>query len=374
MNKKRKISYLIIVIFICCLCLPQLIWLIIGSRIESENNENRQLTAMPRFSLEGYGNYSKEFEDYYNDNMPFRSWLISLNRKLNYFVFLETLSDLVILGDDGWLFSTGTLADYQRNNLYTEDELEIIKNNVLNTKAYFDKRGIEFIIFVGPDKPSIYGEYMPSRYEVMDNESRTEQVIAYLRKNTDVVVIYPKDDLLLAREQYPSLQLFLKLDTHWNYMGGYFAVQPLLEHLKVDTVDFSEITYEEISEPDFLWNGYDLANVLGLADVLTADKNYKLSGYSDNVVDIKGDVTRDVGAFYGVSVSTSSSSDNRRVFLARDSFGEAMTPYLASSFSYMYSPHKSCMTKAMIEEQYPDILIYEMVERFDWKDINIAAW
>lgn len=374
MNKKRKISYLIIVIFICCLCLPQLIWLIIGSRIESENNENRQLITMPRFSLEGYGNYSKEFEDYYNDNMPFRSWLISLNRKLNYFVFHETLSDLVILGDDGWLFSTETLADYQRNNLYTEDELEIIKNNVLNTKAYFDKRGIEFIIFVGPDKSSIYGEYMPSRYEVMGNESRTEQVIAYLRKNTDVVVIYPKDDLLLAREQYPSLQLFLKLDTHWNYMGGYFAVQPLLEHLKVDTVDFSEITYEEISEPDFLWNGYDLANVLGLADVLTADKNYKLSGYSDNIVDIKGDVRRDIDAFYGVTVSTFNSSDDRRVFFVRDSFGEAMAPYLSSTFCYVYSPHKSCMTKAMIEEQYPDIFIYEMVERFDWKDINIAAW
>lgn len=50
-----------------------------------------------------------------------------------------------------------------------------------------------------------------------------------------------------------------------------------------------------------------------------------------------------------------------------------MSPYLSASFSYIYSPHRSCMTKTMIEEQNPDIFIYEFVERAGF-DVNADTW
>lgn len=311
------------------------------------------MTARPQLSLTNYGSFADEYESYFNDTMPFRSVLISLNKKINYFVFHESTSSYVILGKDGWLFYADTLADYQRYNLYTDEELETIKNYVLNTKTYFDERGIEFIIFVAPNKSSIYGDYMPDKYEVNEGKSRTEQVISYLRNNTDVTIYYPKDDLLEVRNKYPSLELYLKLDTHWNYMGGYFGSQSLLKYLGADTADFSRISYEAVNESDFFWNGYDMANMLGLADVLDADLNYHLIGYSDNTVTFEGDVREDISSFNGVSISTSDSRDNRRVFFARDSFGEAMSPYLSAAFSYVYSPHISCMTKTMIVNVKP---------------------
>ena len=194
---------------------------------------------------------------------------------------------------------------------------------------------------------------MPDKYEVNEGKSRTEQVISYLRNNTDVTIYYPKDDLLEVRNKYPSLELYLKLDTHWNYMGGYFGSQSLLKYLGADTADFSRISYEAVNESDFFWNGYDMANMLGLADVLDADLNYHLIGYSDNTVTFEGDVREDISSFNGVSISTSDSRDNRRVFFARDSFGEAMSPYLSAAFSYVYSPHISCMTKTMIVNVKP---------------------
>lgn len=374
MLKEKKIGQkMILAIFICFICLPWPIWLIIGGYVGEKNNENREMAEKPKLSLSNYGEFTDKYEEYFNDKMPFRSVLISLDKKMSYFVFNETTSDSVILGKDGWLFLADTLADYQQYNLYTDEELEKIKNNVLNTKVYFDERGIEFVIFVGPNKSSVYGDYMPDRYKKNEGESRMEQVISYLRKNTDVAIFYPKDELLDIRKKYPSLNLYLKLDTHWNYMGGYFGTQSLLKYLGVDTADFSQISYEEVNEPDFFWNGYDMANMLGLADVLNTDCNYNLTGYSGNTVTYNGNVRQDVDTFNGVSISTSDSRDNRRVFFSRDSFGEAMTPYLSSAFSYVYSPHRNCMTKTMIEEQHPDIFIYEFVERTDF-DINIDTW
>ena len=156
-------------------------------------------------------------------------------------------------------------------------------------------------------------------------------------------------------------------------MGGYFGTQSLLRYLEADTVDFSRISYEAVNEPDFFWNGYDMANMLGLADVLDTDLNYHLIGYSDNAVTFDGNVREDVNTFEGVSISTSDSRDNRRVFFARDSFGEAMSPYLSAAFSYVYSPHRDCMTRTMIEEQHPDIFIYEFVEREGF-DVNVDTW
>ena len=141
MLKEKKIGQkIILAVFICCIVFPWPIWFVIGDFIGDKNNKNREMTARPQLSLTNYGSFADEYESYFNDTMPFRSVLISLNKKINYFVFHESTSSYVILGKDGWLFYADTLADYQRYNLYTDEELETIKNNVLNTKTYFDER------------------------------------------------------------------------------------------------------------------------------------------------------------------------------------------------------------------------------------------
>ncbi|HJA93692.1 MAG TPA: hypothetical protein H9717_11375, partial [Candidatus Eisenbergiella merdipullorum] len=190
----------------------------------------------------------------------------------------------------------------------------------------------------------------------------------------DITVIYPKEELLKAREVYPELTLFFKLDTHWNYMGGYFGAQPLLKSLGIKTNNFSNISYEQINEPIFFWNGYDLARMLGLSDVLNKDINYHLYGYSNNRVTYEGDARNNVEDFNGVVKTKSSAEDNRKVFLARDSFGESITPYLAAEFSEIYSVHRASLTKSQIDAERPDIFIFEAVEREGLGGLNVENW
>lgn len=376
MEKERKIGPIIILIgFIVIICFSWLLWIFFEKYVNAENHENRTPASKPVFNLDGYADYADSFDLYFNDNMPFRNNLVSLNSKIDFFIFDKSTSDSVIKGKDGWLFFAKTLSDYQKYNLYTDEQLEEIKNNVLVTEKYFEERGIQFAIFIGPNKSSIYGDYMPDRYETNDGASRTDQVVEYLRENTDVNIIYPKEELLEAREKYPELILYQKLDTHWNFMGGYFGTKPLLESLDVNVSDFFSISYELVNEPVFYWNGYDMANMLGLSDVLNNDYNYNISGFSDNVVNYEGDTRNNVDDFNGAIRTTSDAADDRKVFFARDSYGEAMTQYLAQSFSEVYSVHRGSMTISQIEQENPDIFIYEVVERdADLNGVNIGGW
>lgn len=142
-----------------------------------------------------------------------------------------------------------------------------------------------------------------------------------------------------------------------------------------EAVSFEYISWEQVNEPIFLWGeGYDLANMLGLTNVLDEDINYHFSGHSENTVIYEGDIRNDMNAYNGATRTYSDSSDKRKIFFARDSFGVSMTPYLASEFSEMYNVPRGMITKTQIIEEEPDVFIYEMVERSDYSGLNIQTW
>ena len=364
--KEKKLGPKLILWSFIIICYFWFIWILSGISIEEENHENRNLATRPQFGINNYLSFSNDFTAYVDDNMPFRSLLIELNNRIDFFVFDTSCSKHVVKGKDGWLFYSSTVADIQGDNLYTPDELEKIKNDVLITKEWFDSQGIEFVIFIGPNKNTIYSDYMPSFYRISDGETRVSQMVNYLRDNTDVKIIFPVDEILTARNEYSEYQYYLKLDTHWNYLGGYFGSVPLLNQLNAEVTDLSDLTIEEVNEPVFLWHGYDEADLLGLSDVLNEDVNYRISGGLIDSIVYEGDARNNLSDFEGVVRTVSDSDDFRKVFFVRDSFGECMTPYLASSFHEVYSVHDDSFTKNMIDEEQPDIFIYESVERADF--------
>lgn len=84
----RRIS---MVLFLCVLILPQTSWLILKlvcgnnsqvmEKLDYDLGENRELADLP--SGGGIGNITSELEAYYNDHAPYRSILITINRRIN---------------------------------------------------------------------------------------------------------------------------------------------------------------------------------------------------------------------------------------------------------------------------------------------------
>lgn len=84
----RRIS---MVLFLCVLILPQTSWLILKlvcgnnsqvmEKLDYDLGENRELADLP--SGGDIGNITSELEAYYNDHAPYRSILITINRRIN---------------------------------------------------------------------------------------------------------------------------------------------------------------------------------------------------------------------------------------------------------------------------------------------------
>lgn len=301
-------------------------------------------------------------------------WIFRNDSRVNYFLFHRSTNDDVTVGSGGWLFFNDTLPDYQKDNLYTQEELDRIRRDVLYTKDYLAQQGIDFILFISPNKASIYGEHMPRRISTQPGPSRTEQLVAYLQSTTDLTILYPKEAILQAKQDHPQLQLYFQKDTHWNYLGGYFATVPLLETLGITTAPFESITCTSVNEPMFFWSGYDLAEMMGLSRVLNQDINYHLEGFSPAAVTYDADGARDRDAFYGTICSRSDAADSRNIFVARDSFGQAMTPYLAAAFPNVTFQHHRTLSKSQVEQAQPDVFIYQIVERSGLHNIHCGLW
>lgn len=359
-NEIKEISWLIM---FGILFLTPFITFPVIKKISGSHTETRENVEFPKVSLKNYKEYPKLFEQWFEDTLPYKDILIRTNGKIAFWGFGESASENVIVGKEGWLFYTETMSDYKRINLYTQKELEEICKKQKQLQDYYQSKGIEYILFVAPNKASIYGEdYLPDYIYKEDSVSRLEQLVEYIRRNSNITVVFPEEELLSVKEKYPEYSLYMHVDTHWNNLGGYCGAKALLKELGMKLPEIDEIHIEKNANPVFTWNGWDLANMMGLTGVLEEDTNYEISGFTDNIVVWDGDTVNSYDSFVTYCRTKSSDPvDRRKVIFIRDSFGTPMLPFIASQFREVYSPYVSF--EVDLEEEKPDLVIYELVER-----------
>ena len=190
-----------IVWFVCfalLLLLPRAIWIAAGDRFETDATENAATVQFPKLTRENYREFAAQFEGAYNNGVPFRSQLISFNSLLDVKVFGEKeINDKVVIGDEDWLFysAESDIDDFKGSNLFSEEELSAIADNLMTSKEWVEDRGIEFVLFIAPNKETIYGEdYLPSYYK-RGEQTRVRQLVEYLRENTDLREVYPEEEM-----------------------------------------------------------------------------------------------------------------------------------------------------------------------------------
>lgn len=215
--------------------LPFPLYNIAKDRIDTENHENRELAQKPEFDLLALEEYPEAYDNWMNDNLPFRNQLVAVNSLVSVYLFNESPSDKVIIGEDGWFFYNSaaneavadSISDFQGTNLYSIEELEEIKTNMITAKEKLAAKGIEFILFIAPNKEQIYADKMPNEYGSLAEYTRAQQVYDYLKDF--VTVVYVADDLIQAREDYPQYDFYCHLDTHWNNLGAYVGAKALVK-------------------------------------------------------------------------------------------------------------------------------------------------
>lgn len=352
-SRKAKIW---IILFVILIVSPSFTYPFVEKYVDTVNYENRILKEKPMLTAENYSTFAEEFEAYYNDNIPFRNQLIRLNNSIDFFVFHQSSNEGVAIGKEGWLFHS---SDDDGNALkqslgywkYSDEELQKIAGNLMTAKRILENRGIEFILYIAPNKATIYMDKTPDEYKVKDSVTCTDQLIEYLREKTDIRVVYPKEELLKARKENPDIYFYRKLDSHWNEAGAYIGAQCLASELGIEMQAFQELSLQ----PYF---SIDCGLMQGLGIVIEdEDVGYHILGSNEGNTEYK--------EFAKGFIYQTEGADPRTLFVNRDSFSMALAPYIAPYFEKSVWVHRSDFEQEQILAYEADIFILETVERYE---------
>lgn len=365
---QRRANIGLIAAFFVFLCLPTVDSFLRLDRAAAIN-ENRALAEFPAFhaNLDGLGKYLSGLESYFNDHFGFRKRLVRWDQHWKRQIFRVSKYNNALVGKDGWLFYTAGLMidDVMGNRPFSESELEDWRQLLTHRRDWLAARGIRYLFVIPPDKHTIYPECLPEWLAgAARPPQRIEQFVNYMKAHSDLPIVDLRPALMDAKKDF---RLYFQTDTHWNYMGGYFAYRRIMEELAslglpVRPLDLSAF---EVSTADL--PAGDLARTLGQENSRTdpgvAILNPKppldpvLSRADPSLLERKWIPGTEPQV-------TENPKKTGKLLIFRDSFAWNLMPYLGHHFGRVVYLWQTNWNKGFIESEKPDVVIDEMLERF----------
>lgn len=311
----------------------------------TEAAANERLTPVPQLKNED-GSWNQNVLDdatnYIADHFALRQEMVTANAMLQTGLLATSPAEDVIYGRDGWLYYAETLDDYQNRATLTDEEVRQIAQTIADMQAYCEARGAQFVFTIAPNKNSLYPEHMPARYLQSDSPGNYEKLKPLLEEYG----VHYADLFTFLSEQDEIL--YLKTDSHWTNRGAALAHDFLMETLGLPHTAFAQAEYTtaETHRGDL----YEMLYPKGTAR--EAQQAYETTFSYVSEPRTAEDI---------LIQTTSPDAPNGRLLLCRDSFGNALHPFLAEDF------REATITRQMpypLEQvQAGDTVIVEIVER-----------
>ena len=344
-NKTASIIFITICMLICVLPL-------VGMTFAPSNEAigNEQQTAFPSFRNED-GSFNEGFiqqvGDYFSKHYAFRAEIISADAAAQSKLFGTSNLDSVTVGKDGWLFYSSTLDNYLGKNLMSQRAVFNTVKNLKIVQEYLDGKGVKFLFTVAPNKNSLYPEYMPDYYSKKETDgSNIEAFKAEAEKTAlnycDVFSVLSSSKEILYHEQ----------DSHWNNKGALTAYNTVLDSLGKAHDDYSDVS---VSRKKSFYG--DLGKMLYPSNQ-KPEYNYEYDiqwGYS---------YVTPTKSVEEAIIITENSNAVGRLYMYRDSFGNALLPFFANAYSSAYFTKAFPVNLALeAQVQKSDTVIFVIAER-----------
>lgn len=311
---------------------------------------NEQQTTLPSFvseSGEVNSEYFQQLGDYFSTHYAFRPQIISADAEIQSGVFSTSNLDSVVVGKNNWLYYSSTLDNYLGKNLMSDRGIFNTIHNLELTQNYLGKNGISFLFTIAPNKNTLYPENMPYYYgEKESNNSNFNNFVSALK---DSKLNYC--DLLTPLSQSEEV-LYHEQDSHWNNKGALLAYNQIL-----DSVGKEHNTYEN-TQAVRTKNFYgDLGKMIYPA-TQQPEYNYE---YDINKTYSYLTPTKSVEE---AIIATQNNKAVGRLYMYRDSFGNALLPYFANAYGACYFTKAFPVNLALETTiQKSDTVIFEIAER-----------
>ena len=182
------------------------------------------------------GDWAAAYQTAFEEALALRGPAVNVWGVLEYLLFREGRPG-VLVGEDGWLFTTEEFQAHPDAAEAAEENLEII----LSVRDTLAAEGIALVVVVLPAKASVYEEAL-GRYTLPDAaRARYEGLRGELLEH-GVVAPDVLGALLEAKREAP---VFLRTDTHWTPFGASVAAELVAREVR------TEVPFEGLGETEF---------------------------------------------------------------------------------------------------------------------------
>ena len=358
MKMKIRCSHVLIFSVGCLIILPHLISPLCGTNADFVKKENRNLTPFPNEFQ--YKKISGQLEEYYNDRIPFRYWLLPFSRDISKRLFPEH-SNFAIVGRKGFLFYISPKSRgcpfRQFIGKYTYPISYYDKQKILEdfqkAQNHSEKNNAKFLAVIAPDKMQIYPDMLPEKRMFKQQGFLVEEIVRMAQKAKPPVNLLFLTPPLLEYRKKMACPLYFAQDTHWNYAGAYCALKVILD--KLDAPWPASWPEPEKAVPDLSQNRLSQSDLLSRAPASVAaiqDPDCRISVPHVNFCELPDVfVTENPNAF-----------DQREVLVFRDSFYIALFPYFSAYFRKVHY-YRGEYKPGIVEKVKPQLVIFERISR-----------
>ena len=300
---------------------------------EFSDMENRMLAQSPEVTYDAVmkGEFQDKLENYLSDQMPLRDGLYSL--KVDYErLMMKTYQNGVYFADDGYL-----IQEYKENPVQ-------IGRNVQYINGFAQNVDVPITFMLIPTATAILDDKLPAGCLNDDQMESIDKVRASLDSKIELIV--PDEKLKSAAQ---SEQVFYRTDHHWTAQGAYEGYEALMEALGRPKAH-SKYEYNTF-RGKFYGTLYSKApSAMQEADKFTAPKNIEgsyavsfakeqenahllIGMYDPTKLETKDKYATLFGGNFSHFTIHSNAQNKERILVIKDSYANALLPYLADSFA-----------------------------------------
>lgn len=348
--------------FLAFLVLP---WTDELARTDAERGpgpELREAAPRPRAprDVKSLSVFPEQYTAYFNDSFGLRDKLLRCNALIKYFGLGVSPTTQVVVGKDEWLFyaANSSIDVYRGLAPMSEAELASWRAMLEEKRRLLAERGAAYLLVIGPNKQSIYGERMPDRYNVL-GPTRMDQFVEHMRAHSSADVLDLRDTLRSEkRGDAPDDFLFFPYGTHWYGRGALAAYRAILNHLAPRFPSLVPLPESELVRTQTPGHGDTWGQAMYIED---------LTPQSEWVWRAKTPRAHTIGVTnWGPRNAVITAVDDAslpRALVFHDSFGPYLHQLLAEHFSHLCYQWQYEFDLARVEREKPDVVIEIFVER-----------